>query len=92
MTTLIGAEAACKGLTGWSVAEEGDGIRKSFEFRNFNEAFAFMTRVAMKAEQMDHHPEWMNVYNRVDIQLTTHDAGGVTALDVEMAKFMDSIV
>ena len=91
MTTLIGAKAACEGLAGWSVAEEGDAIQKSFEFENFNEAFAFMTRVALKAEQMDHHPEWMNVYNRVKVRLTTHDADGVTALDVELAKFMDSI-
>lgn len=87
----IGAEAALAGLSGWSAAEGRDAIVKSFRFADFNAAFAFMTRVAMKAEQLDHHPEWSNVYNRVEVLLATHDADGVTGLDVEMAKFMDEV-
>ena len=77
---------------GW-VKQKGrvKAITRSFVFANFSEAFGFMTRVAMKAEEMNHHPEWFNVYNRVDVTLTTHDAGGVTDLDMRMAKFMDSI-
>ena len=66
-----------------------DAIRKVFRFADFNEAFGFMSRVALKADQMDHHPEWFNVYNRVEVTLTTHDADGVTELDVELAGFMD---
>lgn len=87
----IGAAEAVKLLSGWSVAEGRDAISKSFKFADFKAAFAFMTRAALKAEQMDHHPEWFNVYNRVDVTLSTHDAGGVTALDVELAKFLDQI-
>ena len=87
----IGAAEAVKLLSGWSVAEGRDAISKSYKFADFKAAFAFMTRAALKAEQMDHHPEWFNVYNRVDVTLSTHDAGGVTALDVELAKFLDQI-
>ena len=76
-------------LHGWSEAEGRDAIEKSFRFADFNQAFAFMTRVALKAEKMNHHPEWFNVYNRVDIVLSTHDAGGVTERDVELARFID---
>jgi 4a-hydroxytetrahydrobiopterin dehydratase len=76
-------------LPGWALAEGGVAIRKTFLFPDFNAAFAFMTRVAMKAEKMDHHPEWFNVYNRVEITLSTHDAGGLTALDVELARFAE---
>lgn len=64
-------------------------ISRSYAFKDFNQAFAFMTRVAMKAEQMNHHPEWFNVYNRLDVVLSTHDAGGVTEKDVTLAEFMD---
>ncbi|HWE46036.1 MAG TPA: 4a-hydroxytetrahydrobiopterin dehydratase [Caulobacteraceae bacterium] len=85
----IGAEAACGRLDGWTAAEGRDAIRKSFKFADFNAAFGFMTRVALKAEKLDHHPEWFNVYNRVDVLLATHDADGVTELDVELAAFMD---
>ncbi len=81
--------SALENLQGWSEAEGRDAIQKSFRFANFNQAFAFMTRVALKAEKMNHHPEWFNVYNRVDIVLTTHDAGGVTERDVELARFID---
>ena len=76
-------------LHGWSEAEGRDAIEKSFRFADFNQAFAFMTRVALKAEKMNHHPEWFNVYNRIDIVLSTHDAGGVTERDVELARFID---
>jgi 4a-hydroxytetrahydrobiopterin dehydratase len=73
----------------WAEAEGRDAITRSFRFKSFNEAFAFMTRVALKAERMNHHPEWLNVYNRVDVTLATHDAGGLTALDIELARFAD---
>lgn len=75
----------------WQRAKGRKAIHKSFLFDDFSAAFAFMTRSALKAEQMNHHPEWFNVYNRVDVTLTTHDAGGVTEKDVTLAKFMDSI-
>lgn len=76
-------------LTGWRVVDGRDAIAKSFRFKDFNQAFAFMTRIAMMAEKMDHHPEWSNVYNRVDITLSSHDAGGLTERDVRLAKFID---
>ena len=78
--------------SGWSLVEGRDAVQKSFSFRDFNEAFAFMTRVAMVAEKADHHPEWFNVYNRVDITLTTHDAGGLSERDVAMAKAIEALV
>ena len=78
-------------LRGWAEAEDRDAIRKAFRFADFNEAFAFMSRIALQAEKMGHHPEWLNVYNRVDIVLSTHDAGGVTARDVALARFIDSV-
>ena len=85
----IGAEAALTQLTGWSAKDGRDAIVKTYKFEDFNAAFGFMTRVALKADKLDHHPEWFNVYNRVEVLLSTHDADGVTALDVEMARFMD---
>jgi 4a-hydroxytetrahydrobiopterin dehydratase len=86
----VGAAAALKGLPGWSAVDgDRDAIVRTFRFNDFNTAFAFMARVAMKAEQLDHHPEWFNVYNRVDVTLATHDADGVTELDVALAGFMD---
>jgi 4a-hydroxytetrahydrobiopterin dehydratase len=81
--------AALAKLPGWTPTPGRDAIAKTFRFTNFSEAFAFMTRVAMKAEQMDHHPEWSNVYNRVEIVLTTHDANGLTARDVALAEAME---
>ena len=88
----IGAAAALARLPGWSPVEGGrDAIRRSFRFADFNAAFGFMTRVAMRAEQLDHHPEWSNVYDRVEVTLATHDADGVTELDVTLAAFMDEI-
>ena len=89
MTGKIGAKAALARLSGWAEASGRDAISKSYKFADFNAAFGFMTRVALKADGMDHHPEWFNVYNKVDVTLSTHDAGGVTGKDVELAKFMD---
>ena len=88
-TTKIGAAAAAAQLHGWSATPGRDAIAKSYAFADFKTAVAFMTRVALKAEQMDHHPEWFNVYNRVDVTLATHDADGVTALDVALARYCD---
>jgi 4a-hydroxytetrahydrobiopterin dehydratase len=85
----IGAAAALAQLPGWSAVEGRDAIGRSYRFRDFNAAFGFMSRVALTAEKLDHHPEWSNVYNRVEVVLTTHDAEGVTALDVQLAGFMD---
>jgi len=90
MSKKIGAKAALAGLKGWAETPGRDAISKSYKFADFNTAFGFMVRVALKAEQMDHHPEWFNVYSKVDVVLSTHDAGGVTDKDVELAKFMDA--
>jgi|TARA_A100001388_G_scaffold96496_1_gene70218 4a-hydroxytetrahydrobiopterin dehydratase len=79
-------------LVGWTEVDGSDAIQKIFQFANFNEAFGFMTRVALMAEKLDHHPEWFNVYNRVEVTLSTHDAGGVTEKDTKLAAFMDSSV
>ncbi|OLL29384.1 4a-hydroxytetrahydrobiopterin dehydratase [Burkholderia sp. SRS-W-2-2016] len=78
-------------LNGWQSVADRDAIRRSIEFADFNEAFGFMTRVAIKAQEMDHHPEWFNVYNKVDITLSTHEANGVTERDLTLASFIDSI-
>jgi 4a-hydroxytetrahydrobiopterin dehydratase len=83
------AEAALTGLDGWALAKDGGSISRTFTFKNFSEAFAFMTRVALAAEKMDHHPEWSNVYKTVDVTLNTHDVGGLSVLDIEMAKKMN---
>lgn len=85
----IGAESAIARLQGWRVAEDRDAIIKEFRFKDFNAAFGFMSRVALFAEKNDHHPEWTNIYNRVEVTLATHDAGGVTDKDVALAHFMD---
>ncbi|XP_025716624.1 pterin-4-alpha-carbinolamine dehydratase 2 isoform X2 [Callorhinus ursinus] len=74
---------------GWSELHERDAIYKEFSFKNFNEAFGFMSRVALQAEKMNHHPEWFNVYNKVQITLTSHDCGGLTKRDVKLAKFIE---
>jgi 4a-hydroxytetrahydrobiopterin dehydratase len=73
-------------LDGWSLVEDGTAIEAEFSFRGFNAAFGFMTRVALAAERQNHHPEWSNVYNRVTIRWTTHSEGGVTKLDVKLAR------
>jgi 4a-hydroxytetrahydrobiopterin dehydratase len=84
-------EAALATLEGWALAQGRDAIRKRFVFRDFSAAFGWMTRVAMVAEKMDHHPEWSNVYRTVEVTLATHDAGGLTGLDIELAQTMDRL-
>jgi 4a-hydroxytetrahydrobiopterin dehydratase len=84
-------ESFLKKNSGWKMVEGRSALQKSFKFSDFNQAFGFMTRVALVAEQMNHHPEWSNVYNRVDVVLSTHDAGGLTELDFKLAQFMDSV-
>ncbi len=76
---------------GWEMTEGRDAIHKSFRFSNFVDAFGFMTRAALHAEKLDHHPEWFNVYRTVDVTLSTHDAGGLTELDITLAKTMDDL-
>ena len=83
--------AAFKELTGWSEVSGRDAIARTFSFKDFNEAFGFMARVALVAEKSDHHPEWRNVYKTVEVVLSTHDADGVTSLDVDLAKAMNRI-
>jgi 4a-hydroxytetrahydrobiopterin dehydratase len=82
-------EAALAKLAGWSEVKGRDAITRKFEFRNFNEAFGFMSRAALMAEKLDHHPEWFNVYKTVEVTLSTHDAGGVTDLDIKLAEAMN---
>lgn len=84
-------EAALKALSDWTFDPERDAIKRSFKFRDFNEAFGFMTRVALVAESANHHPDWSNVWNRVDILLTTHDAGGLTGRDIDLATEIDAL-
>ena len=90
---LVGAtrHAALREIHGWVEVEDRDAIRKVFHFGTFREAWGFMSEVALLAEKMDHHPEWFNVYNRVTVDLTTHDAGGISARDFELARLLDSI-
>jgi 4a-hydroxytetrahydrobiopterin dehydratase len=88
--TKIEVAEALAALGGWKAADGREAIVKSFKFADFNAAFAFMTEAALSASRLDHHPEWSNVYNKVEVLLTTHDAGGVTAKDVELAKIMDA--
>ena len=78
-------------LMGWSEVAGRDAITKKFNFKDFNEAFGFMTRAALIAEKLDHHPEWFNVYNRVEVTLATHDAGGVTERDIKLAEAMNRL-
>ena len=84
-------KAALARLSGWSEVSGRDAISKKFTFKDFNQAFGFMTRAALVAEKMDHHPEWFNVYKTVEVTLSTHDAGGVTELDVKLAEAMDRL-
>lgn len=76
-------------LPGWQDVAGRDAIHQTFRFEDFNQAFGFMARVALQAEKMNHHPEWFNVYNRVDVVLSTHDAGGLSARDIRLAHFID---
>lgn len=94
MNTLLSPEDKSQALNtipDWSEVEGRDAIRKAFTFRNFNQAFGFMTRVALKAEELNHHPEWSNVYNRVEVVLTSHDVGGLSNADIELAHFLNEI-
>ena len=84
-------KAALTRLKSWTVVTGRDAITRTFTFRDFNEAFGFMTRVALVAEKMDHHPEWSNVYKTVAVTLSTHDAGGLTERDIELATAMDRV-
>lgn len=83
---------ALDGLPDWDYDEARDAITRRFTFADFSEAFAFMTRVALLAEKTDHHPEWSNVWNRVDVLLTTHDAGGLSGRDIDMAQAIEGLV
>jgi len=89
--TADARKAALSKLSGWSEVAGREAITKKFIFKDFNQAFGFMTRAALVAEKMDHHPEWFNVYKTVDVTLFTHDAGGVTELDVKLAEAMDRL-
>jgi len=94
MTARLSGKArsdALADLKGWAEVAGRDAIQRSFKFADFNEAWGFMTRVALAAEKADHHPEWSNVYNKVEILLSTHDAGGVSDKDVALAKFIDQL-
>ena len=86
------AEGEMATLEGWEFSREGEAIKRSFKFADFVEAWGFMTRVAMLAEKADHHPEWSNVYNRVEIELTTHDADGLSHRDFELASEIDALM
>ncbi|MBR9971248.1 4a-hydroxytetrahydrobiopterin dehydratase [Magnetospirillum sp. J10] len=83
---------ALAGLSGWKICPDRDAIEKSFTFKDFSQAFAFMTRVALAAERQDHHPEWSNVYNRVTIILSTHDCNGLSGKDITLAHTIDTIL
>jgi len=94
MAAKLSADArktALARLSGWREVSGRDAIAKKFTFKDFNQAFGFMTRAALVAEKMDHHPEWFNVYKTVEVTLATHDAGGVTELDVKLAEAMDRL-
>lgn len=90
--TRDAATAQMKALPGWTIDPDRDSIKKSFVFKDFSEAFGFMTRCALVAEKMNHHPEWFNVWNKVDVTLSTHDAGGLTDLDLKLAAAMNALV
>ena len=84
-------KAALAKLSGWSEVSGREAITRKFTFKDFNQAFGFMTRAALVAEKMNHHPEWFNVYKTVEVTLSTHDAGGVTELDIKLAETMDKL-
>jgi 4a-hydroxytetrahydrobiopterin dehydratase len=90
--TAAERDEAMKGLNGWRYDEAAGALQQDFKFRDFSEAFGFMTRVALLAQAADHHPEWSNVYSKVSIALTTHDAGGLTQKDVGLARAIDKLI
>lgn len=94
-TKLSGTERddalAALSKSGWRLVPDRDAVAKTFQFRNFVEAFGWMSRAAIHAEKLNHHPEWLNVYNRVEVTLTTHDVKGLSGLDVKLAQLMDSL-
>lgn len=95
MPNLITPEELATGLKdlpGWTVGADEKSIRRTFQLKDFSEAFSFMTRVALAAEKLDHHPEWSNVWNKVDVVLTTHSAGGITGLDLQLARSIDRLL
>lgn len=85
----IEIRTALNSLPGWALNDDGTGLTRLYQFKNFNEAFGWMSRVALKAEAMNHHPDWANVWNKVDVTLTTHSEGGITELDIKLARFME---
>ncbi len=87
--SITDRNTAIRKLKGWQLVKDRNAISKTFEFKNFNQAFSWMTAMALYAEKLDHHPEWFNVYNKVIITLSTHDVGGVSNLDIKLAKQMD---
>lgn len=89
--STVDRDAGLASLDDWALVEEREAIFKSLKFKNFSEAFAFMTRVAIEAEKQDHHPEWFNVYNRVDITLSSHDVDGLSGRDLKLARFIDGL-
>ena len=89
--TADARKTALAKLTGWSEVKGRDAITKKFVFKNFSEAFGFMARAALVAEKLDHHPEWFNVYKTVEVTLSTHDAGGLTELDIKLAEAMNAL-
>ncbi len=89
--TADARKSALAKLAGWSEVQGRDAITKKFVFKDFNQAFGFMTRAALVAEKMDHHPEWFNVYKTVDVRLSTHDAGGLTERDIKLAEAMNAL-
>lgn len=89
--TSVQCTASLQTVPDWKMVEDREAITRSFQFRNFNEAFGFMTRVALIAEKMNHHPEWFNVYRTVDVVLATHDVGGLSDLDFQLAREMDGL-
>jgi len=83
--------AALSNLKGWDRHKSRSALTKQFQFKDFNEAFGFMTKIALKAEQLNHHPEWSNIWNKVDITLSTHDVGGVSQKDISLAQFIEDL-
>lgn len=91
LLTETDIQSGLSGLDGWTLAASGTAITRTFKFSGFGEAFGWMTRAALIAEKIDHHPDWRNVYNRVEVSLTTHSAKGLTGLDMDLARAMDAL-